>query len=240
MLGVLGEVLITVGVLVFAFLGWQLWLNDLVVGGNQNSVGSALGSKWSAGSASGTKTGSSATGPGLADSSTPVVGAVADKGAKFAVMYVPRFGSDYARSVSEGVDSATILDRSGIGHYPGTQLPGEIGNFAVAAHRTTHGAPFKQIATLQIGDRIYLQTADGYYTYLFRGLQYVPASSIEVLAPVPQLPGVTATDRVLTMTSCSPQFSAAERIIAYAVLESWQPTSVGTPAAIAAAVDAKK
>jgi sortase A len=155
------------------------------------------------------------------------------------VMYVPRFGADYARSVSEGVETATVLDRNGIGHYPGTQMPGQVGNFAVAAHRTTHGAPFKQLATLQVGDRLYVQTQDGYYTYDFRGLEYVRPTGVGVLDPVPQLPGVAPTDRILTMTSCNPLFSAAERIIAYASLESWQPSSAGPPAAIKSIVTAK-
>jgi sortase A len=132
-----------------------------------------------------------------------------------------------------------VLDKNGIGHYPGTQMPGEIGNFAVAAHRTTHGAPFKQLATLQVGDKIYVQTADGYYTYAFRGLEYVRPNGVGVLDPVPQFAGIAPTDRILTMTSCNPMFSASERIIAYSSLESWQPISAGPPAAIEPALTAK-
>ncbi|MDQ1525663.1 MAG: sortase, partial [Microbacteriaceae bacterium] len=170
----------------------------------------------------------------------PVVAKAPANARKFAVMYVPRFGADYARSVSEGVGTTDVLDKNGIGHYPGTQMPGQVGNFAVAAHRTTHGAPFKQLATLQVGDKIYLQTADGYYTYDFRGLEYVRPTGVGVLDAVPQSPRVAATDRVMTMTSCNPMLSAAERIIAYAVFESWQPTSAGPPTAIAASVNASQ
>jgi sortase A len=167
------------------------------------------------------------------------VAAAPKNAVQFAVMYVPRFGSDYARSISEGVGTTDVLDKNGIGRYPGTQMPGAVGNFAVAAHRTTHGAPFKQLATLQVGDKIYVQTKDGYYTYDFRGLEYVRPSGVGVLDPVPQEAGTAPTDRVLTMTSCNPMFSADERIIAYSVLESWQPTSVGPPPAILATVTAK-
>ena len=228
--GIVGELLITAGVLAFLFLGWQLWLNDLIVGADQNKAGSTLGKRWSTTAPAHQHTTSGAT---VGD---PVVAVAPDGAVKFAVMYVPRFGSDYARSISEGVDTAQVLDKNGIGHYPGTQMPGQVGNFAVAAHRTTHGAPFKPLASLQVGDRIYVQTSDGYYTYGFRGLEYVRPSGVGVLDPVPQFAGVAPTDRILTMTSCNPMFSASERIVAYAAFESWQPTSAGAPAAIAAAV----
>jgi sortase A len=231
--GVVGELFITAGVLVFLFLGWQLWLNDLIVGADQNAAGSTLGENWSAATPTHEKP---SAGTGFGD---PVVALAPGEAVKFAVMYVPRFGADYARSISEGVEAAKVLNKNGIGHYPGTQMPGQVGNFAVAAHRTTYGAPFKPIASLQVGDKIYVQTQDGYFTYAFRGLEYVRPTGVGVLAPVPQFAGIAPTDRILTLTSCNPMFSAAERIIAYAALESWQPTSAGAPSAIAAAVTAK-
>jgi len=229
-IGILGELFITGGVLVFLFLGWQLWLNDLIVGADQNEVGVTLAQGW----------GVAAPQPDPeADYGDPVVGVAPATATQFAVMYIPRFGADYSRSVSEGVGNRDVLDKNGIGHYPGTQMPGEVGNFAVAAHRTTHGAPFNLIATLQVGDRIYVQTEDGFYTYVFRGLEYVRPAGVGVLDPVPQSPGTAPTDRVMTLTSCNPMFSAAERIIAYAALESWQPTSAGAPEEILATVTAK-
>lgn len=232
-IGILGELFITAGVLVFLFLGWQLWLNDIIVGNQQNSAGVALAKDF--------KVATPTTAPAPdADYGPPVVAKAPGNAQQFAVMYIPRFGADYARSVSEGVGTTDVLDKNGIGHYPGTQMPGDIGNFAVAAHRTTHGAPFKQLATLEVGDRIYLQTADGYYTYVFRGLEYVRPTGVGVLDPVPQFPGVQPTDRLMTMTSCNPMFSAAERIIAYASLESWQPTSAGAPAAIVTTIQQAK
>lgn len=233
--GVLGELLITAGVLVFLFLGWQLWLNDLIVGGEQNKVGLSLSH-----SLSGEHDGNHpAASPPAVGFGIPVVAMPSTNAAQFGVMYIPRFGTDYVRSISEGVETAKVLDLNGIGHYPGTQMPGEIGNFAVAAHRTTHGAPFKQIASLRVGDKIYVQTADGYYTYDFRGLEYVRPSGVGVLEAVPQLTGAAATDRIMTMTSCNPEFYAAERIVAYSVLESWQPTTAGPPVAIKATIAMK-
>lgn len=237
--GIIGELFITAGVLVFLFLGWQLWLNDIIVGDQQNKAGAALAQTLTekAPNVTTTPTPQPTVTPDYGD---PVVAKAPANAVQFAVMYIPRFGIDYVRSISEGVGTVDVLNKNGIGHYPGTQMPGEIGNFAVAAHRTTHGAPFKQLATLEVGDKIYVQTQDGYYTYLFRGLEYVRPTAVGVLDPVPEQRGVAPTDRVLTMTSCNPEFSASERIVAYSVLESWQPTSAGPPAAITAAVAAAK
>jgi sortase A len=230
--GLLGELLITAGVLVFLFLGWQLWLNDLIVGGEQNKAGASLAQNLSHGSIK------VSAKPASTDYGTPKFETAPANAQQFGVIYIPRLGATYARPVSEGVGTADVLDKNGIGHYPGTQMPGQVGNFAVAAHRTTHGAPFHDIATLQVGDKIYVQTADGYYTYVFRGLEYVRPTGVGVLDPVPEFTGIQPTDRIMTMTSCNPMFSASERIIAYAALESWQPTSAGAPAAIVSAVSA--
>ena len=80
----------------------------------------------------------------------PVIMPEAADGETFAVMRIPRFGADYAWQVAGGVTRARTLDPIGIGHYPGTPMPGDVGNFAVAAHRTTWGAPFNRIAELHV------------------------------------------------------------------------------------------
>jgi sortase A len=116
-------------------------------------------------------------------------------------------------------------------------MPGQVGNFGIAAHRTTYGAPFNKIADLREGDKMYVQTQDGWFTYSFRNLQYVPATQVSVLQPVPDAPDVSATsgDRLITLTSCNPMFTAQERIVAYGVFDSWQPLTAGAPAELAAA-----
>lgn len=231
--GILGELLITAGFLVFLFLGWQLWLNDIIVGAEDNHTAAGLAQSWDSGNAS---TNDETKVP---DFGEPVVTATPAEDSTFAVMYAPRFGSDWVREVAEGTGVSEVLNTRRIGHYSSTQLPGEIGNVALAAHRLTYGAPFKDIDQLRIGDKLYLQTKDGYYIYSFRNLEYVGPKGVGVLEPVPQRPGEVATESVLTIMSCNPKFSVAERIIAYAVFESWQPISAGPPAEIAATVNAK-
>jgi sortase A len=151
-------------------------------------------------------------------------------------MIVPRFGADYYRPIAEGTGTTAVLNKGEIGHYPTSQMPGAVGNFAVAAHRTSYGKPFNQISSLLVGDRIYIETADGWYSYIFRNLEYVRPTGVGVVAPVPQTDGATPTDRLMTMTSCNPLFSSAERIIAYSVFDRFYPRAEGPPDEIAATV----
>lgn len=235
--GVIGELLITAGVLVLLFLGWQLWFNDLVVGGEQRDAALRLQEDWVTDApAADDPAGAVPADVDPAAVGDPIVGVAPAEATSFATLYVPRFGADYVRPVAEGIGTRSVLNVLGIGHYPGTQMPGEVGNFAIAAHRTTYGAPFAAIADLRVGDAIIVQTADGWYTYRFRTMDYVRPSGVDVLNAVPAVAEAVPADRVITLTSCNPRFSSAERIIAYGVFESWQPISAGPPAEIAGAV----
>ncbi len=234
--GVLGELLITAGVVVMLFLGWYVWLDDLISGTEQQAAGvevqQQLQQEW--------ERSEGITDRPAIDNGEPVVAEPPADGEVFATLIVPRFGADWVRPIAGGIDLRTVLNNRqiGVGHYPDTQMPGEMGNFAIAAHRTTFGAPFAEIAELRVGDLIYVETADGWYEYGFRGLEYVWPTYVSVLEPVPREPSVEATDRFLTMTSCNPRFSSAERIIAYAVMENWYPRADGPPAAISGLVEA--
>ena len=244
-LGVLGEVLVTAGVLVLLFLGWQVWLNDIIVGAEQTSAANELADKWEdegAPSAAPTATPDPVETEEPAepvDPGEPVVAAKPPTAESFANLIVPRLGADYRRPIAEGVGFNVLNNRTtGVGHYPQTQMPGEMGNFAIAAHRTTYGAPFHDINNLVVGDNIYVETQDGWYQYVYRGTEYVRPTGVGVLDPVPQVAGMAATDRVITLTSCHPFLSSAERVIAYGVFETWYPRAGGPPAEIATLVQA--
>lgn len=231
----LGELLLTAGVLILLFLGWQLWWNDAIMAGQQSSAASDLSAQWAEEARA--QRGEDPV-PAPTDFGDPVVGPESyPRGTPFAVMYVPRFGEGSQRRVAEGtgldVLNSTYL---GVGHYPGTQMPGQVGNFAIASHRSAYGGGMHEIEQFQLGDAIYIQTQDGWYTYRFRDLEYVTPETVDVLAPVPHHPELQAADRIITLTSCNPLYSTAERIIAYGVLESWQPAAAGPPAEIAGVV----
>jgi sortase A len=231
LVGVLGELLITAGVLVLLFLGWQLWLDNLIVGGEQNAEAQQQSIEWNRG---GSVAPAAENRP---DPGEPVVAAAPGNAERFAVLIVPRLGADWAKPIREGIGTKDVLN-FGLGHYPGTAMPGEVGNVAFAGHRTGYGSPLFDIVGLQVGDNMYVETADGWYQYVYRSMEYVMPDGISVLDPVPQFPGVAPTDRILTLTSCNPAYSADERVIAYAVYETWYPRAGGPPAEIAAVVTA--
>jgi len=225
--GVIGEVFVTGGVVVLLFLGWQLWFNNLVLSNSQQVEAVELQQSWDKGE------GVAAVPLERADPGEPLVTAVPANAVNFGTLIVPRFGADYARPIAEGIGLEDVLNKRGVGHYPGTQMPGEVGNFALAAHRTGWGSPFIDVNKLQLGDSIYIETEDGWYRYVFRSLEYVAPTGVGVLDPVPQESGVTPTDRIITLTSCNPLNSVSERIIAYGVYDTWYPRSEGAPVEIA-------
>lgn len=228
---VFGELLITAGVILLLFVVWELWWTNIEANAVQQKAMSEFSQEFQ-----GPVTPPAPDSP--TDFGDPVVmPAPLSSGSVFGIAYVPRFGEGYSRPLVEGVSPAE-LDTLGLGRYESSTMPGGIGNFAVAGHRQTHGAVLDAIHTLVPGDKIYIQTNDGYYTYVFRNNQIVMPTRGDVLLPVPTQPEAVATERFLTMTSCNPRFGAEERIIAYAVMESWQPASAGPPAAIAAQVAA--
>jgi sortase A len=239
--GVFGELLITAGVFVLLFLGWQLWWNSIVLTNEQASDATSLADDWKLPVVTGT-TPTPAPAPPAGEPAAPVnygdpaVMGAPSAGEDFAILYVPRFGADFKRTIAEGVDPQSVLNKGGAGHYEDTQMPGEVGNFAVAAHRDGWGSAFIKINELQIGDPIYVETQDGWYTYRYRDTEYVTPYGVGVIDPVPQVEGATAVDRLITLTSCNPLYIASERIIAYGAFESWQPRSAGPPAEIASVV----
>lgn len=227
--GVIGELMITAGVLLGLFVVWQLWWTDVTAGRIQAQTLADLGWEEPA------ETVPAADGLPTGD---PPVMAEVPVGEVFATLLVPRFGGDYEVPIVNGVDKRTILDTGNIGHYPETAMPGGLGNFALAAHRTTYSKPFNQIADLQPGDPIIVRTADTWYVYEATESLVVMPSQVEVIAPVPGLmPGEEIpelTERYITLTSCHPMFSARERFITHGVFKYWMPVSAGSPAELTA------
>jgi len=235
--GVLGELLITAGVIALLFVAWQLWVGDWIIGAQKQAEASQLTQSWAQEFES--EDPSPAPTPST-DPTEPVV-PVLDQprhGAEFGVMQIPRFGKDWKFTIAGGVTRPDILDQGEIGHYPDTAMPGEVGNTVYAAHRWTSGAPFDPIDKLVVGDAIVIETKDGWYTYRFRTLEYVQDTQVEVLLPVPQQVDVDPDGRYLTLTSCAPKLNMLERIIAYALFESFTPRADGPPASLTEGVSA--
>lgn len=154
------------------------------------------------------------------DASTPAASRSAYR-KPFAELRIPRFGDDWQWAVVEGTDAAAL--ELGPGHYPGTPMPGEVGNAAIAAHRAGHGDPFIDFDDLRRGDSV--EIAQGDTTWVYRVVRepwIVAADAHHVLDPLP--------GRKLTLTTCWPKYGSSKRLIAVAELDEVVVEGRSTPA----------
>lgn len=114
--------------------------------------------------------------------------------------------------VVEGTTASAL--RAGAGHYPDTPLPCELGNVAIAGHRTTYGRPFHNVDLLEKGSEITLETPIGTCTYEVSEDPFpVSPNRLDVIANTPE-------EATLTLTTCHPKGSARQRLIIKATLVS--------------------
>jgi sortase A len=126
------------------------------------------------------------------------------KGDAIARIELPSIGvSEY---VVEGTDTASL--RKGPGHYPETPLPGDPGTTAIAGHRTTYGAPFRNIDQLRRGEPVTLDMPDGRFIYRVERTKIVDDQDLSVLDEVGY--------QRLVLSACHPLYSAAQRVIVFA------------------------
>lgn len=157
---------------------------------------------------------------------------------QFGLLYVPRWGDDYVRPIASGTDRVTVLNVYGIGHYDGTAAAGDLGNFALAGHRTTYSRPFFKMADLQVGDLVYVRTKSAYYVYRITETPFIISPyQIGVIDSTPTRdwvwhPGDTGDKRWITLTACHPWYSLAQRIVTHGEFVGWTSTSDGPPEAI--------
>jgi sortase A len=238
-LAIAGEILIAAGVLLLLYVGWQLFYTDLQAGREQTALLEGL--SWTAPDVVGSATDDSgdnafavipdelkereAAPPGMEEP---------DYASTFGAMHVPRWGADYTSPISQGVTRRDVLDKLGIGHYPGTAMPGDTGNFAIAGHRTSYGKPFTDVDTLQVDDALIVQTEDHWYVYTVTDWEIVRPTDVDVIAPVP--PGASENGRYITLTTCHPRYSAAQRWIVHGELDYWAPTGHGYPSEMVEAI----
>lgn len=218
-----GEILITLGLVLFLFCAYQLFYTNLVADEAMKSEVSGLHKLWAAPPVA-LAVRRSVPGPfDTADSQ-------GEAGAAFAILHIPRLGGE-----SIPVLQGTTLDLlgRGVGHYKDSALPGRIGNFAVAGHRKTHGEPFRYLDEMRSGDLIVVETADAWYTYREdRDPFIVDPSDLGVVAPVPDHPGATPSRKLITLTTCNPWWASTQRMIVTGDLVAQQPRSAGEPPAL--------
>lgn len=235
-LGALGRTLITLGVLLLLFVGFQLWGTGLEESSHQSDLGGELSSRVpevKAKVADSSNAGATAQQLQTIDPQAAPTIAPPAEGQALGVIKIAKIGLE--KFIVEGTAKPDL--KKGPGHYLGTPLPGQAGNAAIAGHRTTYGAPFNRIDELVPGDRIETYTSQGKFTYEVMappeagihsgpGWYTVKATQSSVLDNTP--------DNRLTLSACHPKYSAKERIIVTAKLvsnaapttKSAQPTTV--------------
>jgi len=124
---------------------------------------------------------------------------------------IPKIGASY--TVVQGTDTASL--EKGPGHYPDTAFPGLDQTVGIAGHRTTYLAPFRHIDELKPGDKILLKMPYGLFTYAVQFRRIVLPTALWVTHNV-------GYER-LVLSACNPLYSAAQRIIIFAKLQSEKP-----------------
>lgn len=187
-----GELLITVGVLLLLFATYQLWWTNVLADRAAAANRDAIIQSWQ-----------------QEPHASPLPPEI---GSAIGLMTIPRLGGDVvSEPVLQGVDLVTLAQ--GMGHYPETAMPGQPGNFAIAGHRATNGEPLRSVDLLQDGDLVYLQTATTWYVYrLFRD-EIVSPADVRVVTNNPWTDGSLPPPRMLTITTCHPRWSSAQRWI---------------------------
>jgi sortase A len=113
----------------------------------------------------------------------------------------------------EGTNAPDL--RKGPGHYPYTPLPGQRGTVAIAGHRTTYGAPFRNIDKIRPKDAITITMPYGKFTYRVERTRIVKPTDVWVTQRV-------SYDRLI-LSACHPLYSAAKRIVVFARLVRSEP-----------------
>lgn len=221
-----GQLLITLGLIVLLLVVYELWVTNIFAAAKQSAVHKKFAQEIQSGHNDPLKGQDRLTLPAGKQVVLPA-------GQGFANLYIPALGQDYAYTIVEGTTTADL--ERGPGHYTGTAVPGQLGNFALAGHRVTKGQPFLNINELRPGDPVVVQTVRYWYVYDVLGdkktknlgavdAQGVPGREIVaptdggVIAPVPDHPGATVKRALMTMTTCNPKYSASQRMVVHAVL----------------------
>jgi sortase A len=208
--GALGRLLIAGGVLILLFVAYQLWGTGLKEAASQHSLRRQFEASLHAHHSTAANQGANAQ--AQADAAPPP-----PEGQAVGIIKIPAISLE--KVVVQGVGESDL--RAGPGHYPETPLPGQAGNSAIAGHRTTYGAPFFRLNELVSGDPILITTRQGAFRYVVQRSMVVDPSDSAVVAPTP--------GNHLTLTTCTPRYSAAQRLIVVAVLAG--PVAPTSPAA---------
>lgn len=225
-----GQTLITLGLVVLLFVVYEVWITGIFARNDNDRIARKLEQQWDD---------PALNLPGSGGSTIPLGSGVAN-------IYIPRFGADYHWTIVEGTGADQLEE--GPGHYSRTVMPGKVGNFGVAGHRVGKGEPFLNLDKLRTGDPVIVETRTTWFVYRVLGSpagadpqgrlatvqaktdagarttvqvpgrEIVQPSAGRVLLPVPNHADLQPVEKLMTMTTCHPKFTAEERMIVHAKL----------------------
>jgi sortase A len=226
--GGLGKTLIAAGLLMFGFVAYQLWGTGIETARAQNALESEFEDLLAGTTTTDapvevivpdTTAGTVVDSVPVETTAPPAAVRPIEEGDAIARIEMPTIGVD--NIVVAGVAKSDL--KKGPGHYPETPMPGQLGNSAIAGHRTTYGQPFFDVDKLATGDEIVVTTTEGRFVYRVTGQQIVGPGDYEVISTT------DPTKATITITSCHPKWTARERIVISGELDT--DASSATPAA---------
>lgn len=203
--GVLGELLITAGLVLGLFVVYSLWWTNVVADRAADEQADKVRDSWNR------ESGGDGDGPVAFDSKDGI-----------GFLHVPTMSGD--EILVEKGTSMEVLNDGVAGYYTDpveATLPtsGKKGNFSLAAHRDGHGAKFHGIHRIGKGDPIVFETKDTWYVYKVYGI--LPETSkynVDVLSPVPEGSGRKKAGHYITLTTCTPVYTSKYRYVVWGEL----------------------
>ncbi|MET9885381.1 class E sortase [Streptomyces sp. NPDC006430] len=204
-LSLLGEFLITVGLVLGLFVAYSLWWTNVLADRQASARGDEVRQQWQ-------------TAPGT---NAPAAPGALDTKDGIGFLHVPAMKNGEVL-VKRGT-APDVLNDGVAGYYTDpvkSALPWEgSGNFSLAAHRDGHGAKFHNIDKVKSGDAVVFETRDTWYVYkVFAELRQTSKYNVDVISAVPKESGRTAPGRYITLTTCTPVYTSKFRYVVWGEL----------------------
>lgn len=224
--GIIGEILITISLVLGLYVFWQLYWSSWKAEDIRDTAVVAFHNQLS----------DEKTTVGEERYDAPPEFTPVGHGETMGILHVPKWAMQIP--VVEGTDQY-LLDQAMAGHYSETQLPGEVGNFVMAGHRRTYGNNFRRIDIMKPGDRMVMETKNAWLVYEVTSHEIVYPDQWQVTLPVPNQMDAQPVERLMTLTTCHPEFGNSQRYILYLRLHHWVARDTGIPAELTYEIDGK-